>query len=143
MKINGEAIYNTVRWKTPSQWSEGRRDYKYKNEQPTEDWKTGGDVMLKLTVDPDSGYAVKQCFFTYNKATNNLYALLPKWPSGKQFVLKNITLKTGAKLELLETHEPLKWQQKGKNVLIQLPDFDPNTIKSEYAFVIKLNDTGK
>lgn len=98
--------------------------------------------MLKLTVDPDPGYAVKQCFFTYNKTTNNLYALLPKWPSGKQFVVENITLKTGTKLELLETHDTLKWKQKGKDVIIQLPDFDPNKIKSEYAFVIRFNNSG-
>ncbi len=142
LKINGEAIYNTVRWKTTSQWSEGRKDYKYKNEHPTDNWKTGGDVMLKLTVDPDSGYAVKQCFFTYNKTNNNLYALLPKWPSDKKFTIQNLTLKPGTKIELLETHDALKWQQNGKNVIIQLPDFDPNKIKSEYAYVIKLHNTG-
>ena len=61
MNINGEAIYNTRRWKTPFQWSEGRRDYKgertYKG-----DWKTGGDIMLKLTVDPDPWLCSKRSF---------------------------------------------------------------------------------
>ena len=51
----------------PFQWSEGRRDYKGSNEHITGDWKTGGDIMLKLTVDPDPGYAVKEVFYTYNQ----------------------------------------------------------------------------
>ena len=53
-----EAIYGTFRWKNPFQWSEGKRDYK----QKTDDWRTGGDVMLKLTVDPDPGYAIREGF---------------------------------------------------------------------------------
>ena len=28
--------------------------------------------MLKLTVDPDPGYAVKEVFYTYNPTNNNL-----------------------------------------------------------------------
>ena len=77
LTINGEAIYNTSRWKTPSQWSEGRRDYKGSNAHIEGDWKTGGDIMLKLTVDPEPGYAVKELFFTYNRNTNSLYAIFP------------------------------------------------------------------
>lgn len=138
IKINGEAIYNTRRWKTPSQWSEGRRDYKPSNA----DWKTGGDLMLKLTVDPEPGYAVKESFFTYNPTTNNLYAILPKWPSDKKFLWKNITLPADTKIELLENHAPLAWQQNGNDIQINFPEFDPNVIKSRYAFVLKINNTG-
>ncbi len=70
MKINNEAIYNTVRWRQASQWGPGRQDFR-----PTK----GGDLLLKLTVDPDPGFAVKECFFTYNAAHNDLYAILPRW----------------------------------------------------------------
>ena len=138
IKINGEAIYNTRRWKTPSQWSEGRRDYKPSNA----DWKTGGDLMLKLTVDPEPGYAVKESFFSYNPATNSLYAILPKWPSDKKFVWKNITLPAGARIELLENHAPLQWRQAGTNIEINFPEFDPNLYKSKYAYVLKVNNAG-
>lgn len=138
IKINSEAIYNTRRWKTPSQWSEGKRDYKPGNT----DWKTGGDLMLKLTVDPEPGYAVKESFFTYNPVTNNLYAILPQWPSGKIFLWKNITLPAGTIIELLENHTVLTWRQKGKDIEIRFPEFDPNTIKSKYAFVLKVNNAG-
>ena len=39
MKINSEAIYNTVRWKTSSQWSDGKRNYKAK--------KGDNDLLLR------------------------------------------------------------------------------------------------
>ncbi|MBS1948586.1 MAG: alpha-L-fucosidase [Bacteroidetes bacterium] len=129
MKINNEAIYNTVRWKTPSQWSEGRTDYKPKN--------GGGDIMLKLTVEPDPGYAVKECFFTYNPTQKNLYVLLPKWP-GKKFVIKDLSLKPGTKIELLDTDQSLTWQQKGNHITVDFPEFDPSTMKSKYVYVIKI-----
>ncbi len=133
MNINNEAIYHTERWRTPFQWSEGKTNFKAKN--------GGGDIMLKLTVDPDPGYAVKECFFTYNPTTNSLYALLPKWP-GKKFTIKNLELNTGTKIELLETHETLSWQQEGNSVMIALPEYSPDRIKSQYTFVIKLHNTG-
>jgi alpha-L-fucosidase len=133
MKINNEAIYNTQRWRTPFQWSDGKTNYRSKN--------GGGDIILKLTVDPDPGYAVKECLFTYNATTNNLYVLLPKWP-GKHFTIKSLSISADTKIELLETHETLSWQQANGNVIVDLPEFDPDKIKSRYAFVIKLHNTG-
>lgn len=143
LNINGEAIYNTRRWKTPVQWSEGRRDYKGGNEHITGDWKTGGDIMLKLTVDPEPGYAVKEIFYTYNPATNNLYAIFPKYPDNKKLVLKDIMLPTGTKISFLSTKENLQWKQTGKNVEISLPEYNPNKIKSPDAFALKIEGFGR
>ncbi len=131
MKINGEAIYGTSRWKNPFQWSDGKRDYK----QKTDDWRTGGDVMLKLTVDPDPGYAVREVFFTHKN--NTLYAILPQWPASKKIILKDLQL-SDQKVSLLETSEILKFKNEGNNVEILLPEFVPSKIKSDYAFVIKI-----
>ncbi|HVM89944.1 MAG TPA: alpha-L-fucosidase [Puia sp.] len=131
MKINSEAIYNTVKWKTSCQWSEGRKDYKLKD--------GGGDIMLKLTVNPDPGYAVKECFFTYNPSSKNLYGLLPHWP-GKKFLLKNISLKQETRIELLDTHQSLIWEQVGNNVSVNFPEFDPSIMKSKYVYVIKISN---
>lgn len=139
MKINNEAIYNTVRWKRPHQWSEGKTDYKPKKD----DFKTVEDLMLKLTIDPEPGYAVQECFFTYNPSANNLYAVIPKWPSDKKFTIKDITLDQNAVLQLMDTKENLQWKQDGNNVVVSLPEFDPNKIKSQWAYVIKMNNTGK
>ena len=143
LNINGEAIYDTRKWKTASQWSEGRRDYKFKNEHPAEDWKTGGDVMLKLTVDPDPGYAVKEFFFTYNPEKNNLYAIFPKYPDNRKLLVKDMQLQAGTVISFLSTRENLSWKQVGTNVEISLPEYSPNKIKVAYAFAVKIEDYGE
>ncbi|MBN8854624.1 MAG: hypothetical protein BGO55_22080 [Sphingobacteriales bacterium 50-39] len=139
MKINSEAIYNTVRWREPSQWSAGRQDYTPNN--------GGGDLLLKLTVDPDPGYAVKECFYTYNASHNDLYVLLPKWPAvgptgTATFTIHDLAPAAGTRIELLETHQPLSWHQQGGDCIIELPVYDPSKMKSSYAYVIKLFNTG-
>jgi len=134
MDVNSEAIYNTVRWKNSSQWSEGNRSFKPgKNEDP----------VLKITVDADSGYAVKEIFYTYNPTTNSLYAILPKYPSDKKLVLKDVQLPTGTIINFLSTKENLQWQQQGNDVLVTFPDYDANKIKAAYAFVLKIENFGK
>jgi alpha-L-fucosidase len=143
MKINGEAIYNTRRWKIPFQWSAGRRDYKGTNEHITGDWKTGGDIMLKLTVDPDPGYAVKEIFFTYNPAQNNLFAIFPKYPDNKKLIIRNTKLAAGTKISFLSTKESLTWIQNGPDIEISLPEYNPNKIKSPYAYAVKIENFGK
>jgi len=120
-KTNGEAIYNTIRWREASQWSAGRQDYTPKD--------GGGDLLLKLTIDPDPGYAVKECFFTYNAQHNDLYALLPKWP-GAAFTIHDLAPAAGTRIELLETHQPLSWHQQGGDCVIELPAYDPSKMKS-------------
>lgn len=132
LKINGEAIYNTSRWKTSSQWSEGKRDYQAK----------GGDVMLKLTVDPDPGYAVKEIFYTYNTNTNTLYAIFPKYPDNKELALKDVSLLANTQVSFLSTGEKLSWKQNGANTIITLPEYNPNKIKAPYAYVIRIENYG-
>jgi alpha-L-fucosidase len=133
LKINGEAIYNTSRWKSHSQWSEGDRNYKDRS----------GDMLLKITIDPDPGYAVKEVFYTYNAASNSLYGIFPKYPSDKKLVLKEVTLPAGTGISFLSTKENLQWKQSGNDVEINLPDYDPNKIRSPYAYVIKIDSYGK
>ena len=132
LKINGEAIYNTTRWKVSSQWSEGNRHYKNRS----------GDMLLKITVDPDPGYAVKEVFYTYNVGTNSLYAIFPKYPDNKKLVLNDISLPAGTKISFLSTKENVRWQPEGKNIRIDLPEYNPNTIKLPYAYAIKIENYG-
>ena len=134
MNINSEAIYNTVRWKTSSQWSDGNRNYKPAHRQ---------DPVLKITVDPDPGYAVKEVFYTYNPTTNSLYAILPKYPSDKKMVLKNIQLPEASVVTFLSTKENLQWHNEGNDVIVSLPDYDVNKIKAPYAYVLKISNYGK
>jgi alpha-L-fucosidase len=133
MRINQEAIYNTVRWRQPSQWSVGRTDYKARD--------GGGNIMLKLTLDPDPGYAVKECFFTYNPEKNDLCLILPQWP-GKSFLFRDIRLPAATRIELLENHLELHWSQQGENISIDLPEYDPSKLKSKYCYVIRVRGAG-
>lgn len=132
LKLNGEAIYNTRRWKTSSQWSAGRRDYSDRH----------GDMLLKITVDPDPGYAVKEVFYTYNPTANNLYAILPRYPQNRKVILKDLSLPTGTKLDLLSTGQSLVWKQTGANVEVQLPEYNPSTMKAPWAWAIRIKQYG-
>ncbi|HEX7905390.1 MAG TPA: alpha-L-fucosidase [Chitinophagaceae bacterium] len=133
LQINGEAIYGTSRWKEHSQWSEGKRDYKDKS----------GDMLLKITVDPDPGYAVKEIFYTYNATTNSLYGIFPKYPDTKKLVLRNQVLPAGTEIIFLSTKKKLNWKQEADNIVIELPEYNPNTIKAPFAYAIKINNYGK
>ena len=133
LKINGEAIYGTQRWKQVSQWSEGKRDYKAKK---------GEDIMMKLTVDPNPGYATKEVFYTYNANTNSLYVIFPKYPSGKKLVLKNLGNASANEIRFLSTNEKLNSSKQGNNPVISLPEYDPNKIKSPYAYAVKIKNFG-
>lgn len=132
LKVNGEAIYGTRKWKIPVQWSKGNRDYK------PEGMLVGGDLILKQTVDPESGYTVKEVFFT--KKENALYVILPKWTDGV-LTVKDVNAAAGAKISLLGQEGKFSWKNKGKNIQITMPEkcnFNFST-EEEYAYVLKIS----
>lgn len=134
LKINGEAIYHTVRWKTTNQWSDGKRDYKAGKDE---------DIMMKLTVDPAPGYAVKEIFYTYNPVKNVLYATFPRYPSGRKLVLKDLPNNNGISgIRFLSTGAQLKYERSGNDITVQLPEYDPNKIKAPYAYTIAVEQYG-
>ena len=81
-----------------------------------------GDAILKQTVDPDPGYAVKEVFFT--KKGNNVYAILPRYPKNK-IVLKDIQTK-------------VQWKQKGNDIEVIMPLLYVDELPCDYAWVLKL-----
>ncbi|WP_153797751.1 alpha-L-fucosidase [Foetidibacter luteolus] len=141
IKANGESIYNTVRWKETEQWSAGKRDYKPVRKEG--DFKAGGDYMLKITIDPEPGYAVKEVMFTYNPETNTLYGILPTYPNSKKLELKNIALPAATQVSLLGSNQKLVFATTGNGTTIQLPEYNPNSFKAPYAFVIKMEGYGR
>ncbi|MFS1526021.1 alpha-L-fucosidase [Microbulbifer sp. 2304DJ12-6] len=135
LKINGEAIYGTQKWKRPTQWSEGRRDYK------PETHYVGNHNIFKLTTDPEPGYAVKQVFFTQkvNADENNLYAILPQWPES-ELTLKGVQASPDSKITLLGSNQDLSWENRGGNLIVTMPSFSPNHYSSEqqYAYTLRI-----
>ncbi|GEM_PF-101882 len=140
LSVNGEAIYNTRRWRVPVQWSMGRRDWK----PGLDASKTVVDPLLKQTVDPDAGFAVKEIFFTSNPKTKSVYAIFPRYPNDRKLVLKGLQLPlTGAEVTFLATKEKLKAENIGGNVVITLPEYNPSKIKSTHAFAVKIIGFGE
>ncbi len=140
LALNGEAIYGTRRWRQPSQWSGGRRDF---DNNMVDGWKTGGDALLKQTIDPDPGFAVKEAFFTYSNKTRTLYAILPQYPTERKLVLRNMTLPNNTEVTLLATKERLRWENTaGNTVTITFPEYNPRKMKATEAFVVKLGGFG-
>ncbi|HUX85063.1 MAG TPA: alpha-L-fucosidase, partial [Chitinophagaceae bacterium] len=129
LSLNGEAIYGTRTWKVNCQWSAGKRDYKPKpHDEP---------IILKQTVHPDSGYAVKEIFFTWKPDT--LYAILPSFPRDHNLVIRGIQLPDLARATFLATGQTLSWKNKGPDVVVKMPDIGPGQIEAPYAFVVRLS----
>lgn len=167
LNINGEAIYNTRRWRITNQWSTGNRNFK---PELIDGWKTGGDVLLKQTIDPEPGFAVKEVFYTFNPKTKSLYAIFPKYPDNKKLVLKGINLPPNTEVSMLATKEKLKWENSmatkvlsvdrpgddyrdpktpkttatldGQDLVITLPEFKPAMLKTSNAYVVKIANYG-
>ncbi|MFM7840074.1 MAG: alpha-L-fucosidase, partial [Chitinophagaceae bacterium] len=142
MAVHGEAIYGTTRWKMTEQWSEGNREVALP-QGPAADWKKSTDFMLKLTVDPEPGYAVKEVFYTYQPQTNAVYAILPRYPSSRKILLRDIVLPQPSTVSFISLGgEKLSWQQKPEGIEVNLPEYDPNRFKAPYAYVLKLSSYG-
>ncbi|TCC82909.1 alpha-L-fucosidase [Pedobacter hiemivivus] len=135
MKVNGEAIYGTRKWKNTFQWSAGKTDW-----QPKKEGSEGGSYILKQTVDPDPGYAVKEAFFT--SKGNNLYAILPKLPVGK-FLLKGVNAQGNAKVKLLGSNKTIKWRKVAAGLELDLPAFYLNELAEQPAYTVHISNINK
>ncbi len=130
LNVNGEAIYGTRRWQVASQWSAGKRDAK-----PVAEGGLSGNFILKQTVAPDAGHAVKEAFFTYKN--NELYAILPHLPKGK-FALKNIPVQNNTVVTMLGQTKQLLWTRSNGNLII---DFSVlKEVSPSVAYTLKISN---
>ncbi|MCB0667889.1 MAG: alpha-L-fucosidase, partial [Saprospiraceae bacterium] len=131
---NGEAIYRTRPWSRPVQWSEGNKDCK-----PVDQHYLGGDFILKQTIDPEPGCAVKELFFTRKESI--VYAISPLWP-GETLTIEDLSLKSNAKITLLGSSGALEWKTKDGNIEITLPKFDQDGFQEEfsYGYVFRIDE---
>jgi len=129
LDVNGEAIYGTRTWKTPTQWSDGevvdaeRGEYMVRYD------------ILALTVSPPPGRAVKQVFFT--RKNDTLYAITPRWPKGG-LVLKDVQPTSRTVVHLLGRAEPLTWRREGNSLVIDVPALSPDEVPSQHAHTFRI-----
>jgi alpha-L-fucosidase len=131
LKTNGEAIYGTRMWKTPCQWSTGKVPQTERKEYMSR------FNILEQTVDPPEGQAFKEVLFTFKNGS--LYAITPRWP-GDKLILKDFSPPADMEVAFLESAEVLGWRADGSDLVITTPSFDPNRMKSRYAYVFRLSN---
>jgi len=131
LKTNGQAIYGTRMWKVPCQWSAGNIPKTERKEYMSR------FNILEQTISPPEGQAFKEVLFTFKN--KNLYAITPRWP-GRELILKDITPGSDTEVFFLETNEKLTCKADGNSLVISPPEFDPNKIKSQYAYVFRISD---
>ncbi|HET8546481.1 MAG TPA: alpha-L-fucosidase C-terminal domain-containing protein, partial [Bryobacteraceae bacterium] len=129
LKSNGEAIYGTRPWRETRQWSEGQRA-----QLNTGRFMTKYDVLDYIET-KRPGQAVIEAFFTARG--DDVYAIIPGWP-GRQFVLKDVSARTGMEATLLGGAGALKWSESGKNIVIEMPEGSSDAARSQHAVVIRL-----
>ncbi len=129
LAINGEAIYGTRTWTRSAQWSEG-----LVRDQERGQYKSGYDI-LKLTVDPDPGHAVKELLFT--RKGSDLFAICPALPA--KFVrVRDLNLPVDATVTLLGHDGGLVWRKDGADIVIDVPALDISREGGRAAYVFKL-----
>jgi alpha-L-fucosidase len=132
LKVNGEAIYGTRKWDRACQWSaKGKKDWK-----PEDTHYLPADYILKQTVDPQPGYAVREAFFT--QKGNAIYAIVPDWP-GKDLLIRDLSASNGTTIELLGTDLELDYKKMGKDLLIKIPDLHKDQLPCDYAYAFKIS----
>jgi alpha-L-fucosidase len=97
----------------------------------------GGDFILKQTVNPDPGMAVKEVFFT--KKGNTLYAILPRLPE-KPIKIKEIPVTASSVVTLLGLDRKLKYEKDGDGIVVTIPALSINEIPFQNAYVLKITD---
>lgn len=109
LKVNGEAIYGTRMWEIPFQWSDGELP---ENKRGT--YMTGFNI-LKETIDPEPGQAVKEAFFTTKDGA--VYAMIPDLLK-KQLIVRDF-------IELYQEYEQLELIDVSKFQVTALEDLKP------------------
>ena len=130
LKVNGEAIYGTRCAGRSCQWSDGI--------QPAQEYgefRIKYDLMSQIGEKPKDGKASKQFFFT--KTPDALYAITTGWLAS-QITLHNISVPSNCQVTMLGLKEKLKYTVQGKNVVIEVPCMQPDTLPCLYAYTFRI-----
>lgn len=94
------------------------------------------EVILKQTIDPEAGYAVREIFFT--KKGNDVFAIVPKWPKDK-LEIRDIELSKNTQITLLGSDIKIDFEQIGKDIILKTPCLSPDELPSKYAYAFKIS----
>jgi alpha-L-fucosidase len=128
LERNGEAVYGTTAWKQPYQWSTG-----IKREQKGASFMAGYSIGNLVKPDKDTAYI--ECLFT--KKGGDLYCLLPSYRP--RLRLRNMKLKPGAAITILDTKKPVLFKQQGADLVLDLSTLKPGDAPGE-LMVLKLKN---
>lgn len=128
LKRNGEAVYGTMAFKQPYQWSPGK-----KREQKGASYMAGYSIGNLVKPNKDTAYI--ECLFT--KKGTDLYCTLPMYQP--QLILRNFKPKPGTAAFILDMKKPLKYKQQGADCVIDLSALKPGDVPAE-LIVIKLQN---
>ncbi len=134
LNLNGEAIYGTRPWRKSCQWSEGTRPQIQYGQQ----WRVAYDINA-ITAKPAGGNAGVEAFFT--SKGDVLYAILPRWPS-RPLLLKGVRPTSSTAVTLLGQEGTLKWDARGSDILITMPEFSADQRACTSAYTLKITRIG-
>jgi alpha-L-fucosidase len=133
LKVNGEAIYGTRKYKNACQWSEtGEKNWKPKGQH-----YLGAEFMLKQTVDPEPGYAVREIFFTTKG--EDVFAIVPKLPTDK-LIIRDFAVSEKTKVSMLGTDSKFKFEKSDNGIAIDVSDINKENLPCDYAWVFKITN---
>jgi alpha-L-fucosidase len=137
LKVNGEAIYGTRQWRRDAQWSEGINPGFDPTEAIGDRRHTAYDI-IRLTIDPPEGHAVKELFFT--QKDGNVYAMLPSWPANGKVRIHDIEVSDDTVVTMLGHDDPLDFRAKKDGIVVTLPKVVPGKLPSEHIWTLKITN---
>jgi alpha-L-fucosidase len=145
LEINGEAIYGTTKNAVTTQWSEGKRidiNPRLLDEPITDGVAERMYILenfniLKLTVNPEEGQAVKEIMFT--RKGNDVFAITPKFPS-KQLEIRHVVPSSGTQVSLLGARGKLEWSYENSVLKITVPADLVLEMPFQHAWTFKITN---
>lgn len=113
LSVNGEAIYNTRKWKITH---EGPTNIQMNGTKDREEKKDKG---MKFTPND----------FWFTQKAKNVYAIALEYPKEKKVLIKSLAQDTGAikAVELLGISSEISWEQTNEGLVVTMPKTKPNS----------------
>lgn len=128
LQTNGDAIYGTMAYKIPHQWSTGKMP-----EKKSESYMAGYNIAEM--VKPRKDLAHIEAFFTVKD--KDLFCTLPSYVP--QFRIRNFKVPQGATASVIGSYKKLPVKNIGKDCVIDLSGLKPTDVPST-LFVVKLKN---